>query len=96
MWLSGSIVAVAVFGRLGAATMLASIRVGFHCRTVSPTQNTGWPTCPPIWLSARDQWKSQVWLKACNRRDEARDMVGGRSALSPAGHGGGRLRSWKL
>lgn len=40
-----------------------------------------------------DQWKSQIWLKACNRRDEAGDMVG---ALGPAGHGGGRLRLCKL
>lgn len=55
--------------------MLASIRVGFHCRTASPIQNTGWPTCPPIWLSGRDQWKSQIWRKACNRRDQAGDMA---------------------
>lgn len=40
-WLSASIVVVAVFGDLGATTMLASIRVGFCCRTASPTQSTG-------------------------------------------------------
>lgn len=95
MWLSASIVAVAVVGGLGAAKMLASIQVGFYCRTASPAQNTGWPACPPVWLSGRDQWKSQVWLKACSRRDEAGHMVR-RSALSPAGHGGGRLRTWEL
>lgn len=43
MWLSASIVAVAVVGGLGAAKMLASIRVGLHCGTASPTQNKGGP-----------------------------------------------------
>lgn len=31
----------------------------------------------------RNQWKSQVWLKACNRRDEAEDMVGVLGAMPP-------------
>lgn len=74
--------------------MLASIHAGFHCRTALPTQNSGWPACPSVWLSGRDQWKSQVWLKACNRRDDAGDMAR-RSALSPRVTVA-RLRSWKL
>lgn len=66
---------------------------GLLLQTSSPTQNTDWPACPPFWLWRDDQWKSQIWLKACNRLNKAGEMVG---ALGPAGHGGGRLRLCKL
>lgn len=91
MWLS--VVAVAVSGASEQPKCWPQSGWAFIAERPRPHRIRGGP--PVVRLSGRDQWKSQVWLKACNRRDEAGHMVR-RSALSPAGHGGGRLRSWKL
>lgn len=86
MWLIASIVAVAVVGGLGAAKNAGLNPGRLSLQNGLANTEYGLPACLPVWLSERDQWKSQVWLKACNRRDEAGHMVR-RSALRPAGHG---------
>lgn len=74
-WLNASLIAVAVFGVSEQLQCWPQSGWDFIVERPRPHRIGFARLSSVLVVGGRAQCKSQVWLKACNRRDEAGDMV---------------------